>query len=140
MHEGSIKIRIKPEVKEIERLTRLVRRFGELHEIPSRALYSITLALDEMVTNVILHSVGETSTAAPVDIFIETVGKDLVATVTDSGREFDPLQVPPPDLSASLAERELGGLGIHLVRSLMDAVHYAHEGAKNVLTLRKRIR
>ncbi len=55
MHEGSIKIRITPDAREIERLTRVVRQFGELHEIPSRALYSINLALDEMVTNVVVH-------------------------------------------------------------------------------------
>ncbi|MEO8353815.1 MAG: ATP-binding protein [Chthoniobacteraceae bacterium] len=140
MHEGSIKIRITPKVKEIERLTRLVRQFGELHEIPSRALYSINLALDEMVTNVVLHSVAGTSAHPGVDISIKTESQQLVATVTDSGQEFDPLQVPAPDLNAPLAERKVGGLGIHLVRSLMDAVEYAREGDKNVLTLRKRIR
>ena len=61
MHEGSITIRLAADVKEIERLNRLVRQFGELHDVPSRTLYAVNLALDELVTNVILP---QTSTAS----------------------------------------------------------------------------
>ena len=53
MHEGSIAIRIAAEVKKIERLNRLVRQFGEFHEMAVRALYSVNMALDEIVTNVV---------------------------------------------------------------------------------------
>ena len=59
MHEGSITLRLSAEIKEIERLNRIVRQFGELHELPPRTLYSVNLALDEMVTNVILHGFRE---------------------------------------------------------------------------------
>ncbi len=52
--------------------------------------------------------------------------------------EFDPLEVPPPDLAKPLEEREIGGLGIHLVRSAMDAVKYRRSGNRNVLLLVKR--
>src|SRR4051794_1266607 len=55
MHDGSITIRIAADVKEIERLNRVVRQFGELHEVPGRALYSVNLALDELVSNAILY-------------------------------------------------------------------------------------
>ena len=55
MHEGSISIRIEADVREIERLNRLVRQFGELHDVPSRTLYAVNLALDELVTNAILY-------------------------------------------------------------------------------------
>ena len=65
---------------------------------------------------------------------------ELTTEVTDPGRAFNPLDVAAPDLTAPLAERSLGGLGIHLVRSLMDSVEYRRENGKNVLTLRKRIR
>lgn len=139
MHEGSIKIHIQPDVKEIERLNRLVRQFGELHEIPSRTLYSVNLALDEMVTNAVVHGI-EGVADRRIEILVATGGEELIATMTDEGRAFDPLSVPPPDVHAPLAERELGGLGIHLVRSLMDRVDYRREGGKNVLTLTKRIR
>ena len=139
MHEGSITIRLPADVREIERLNQLVRRFGELHEIPSRALYAVNLALDEVVTNVVRYGF-EISAGQEVAVRVETTGDDLHSEVVDAGREFNPLNAPLPDLTAALEERALGGLGIHLVRSLMDRVEYRRENAKNVLTMRKRIR
>ena len=139
MHEGSITIRLPADVREIERLNQLVRRFGELHEIPTRALYAVNLALDEVVTNVVRYGF-EISAGQEVAVRVETTGDDLHSEVVDAGREFNPLNAPLPDLTAALNERALGGLGIHLVRSLMDRVEYRRENAKNVLTMRKRIR
>jgi serine/threonine-protein kinase RsbW len=139
MHEGSITVRLPADLREIERLNRVIRQFGDLHEVPSRTLYAVNLALDEVVTNVVRHG------------FEDPAGQEIVALVTahpgeittevfDAGRAFDPLAVPPPNLEAPLSERSLGGLGIHLIRSLMDGIEYRRENGKNVLTLRKRIR
>lgn len=139
MHEGSITIRIAADVKEIERLNRLVRQFGELHDVPSRTLYAVNLALDELVTNVVLYGF-ENAAGREVLIQISTAGSELTASVADDGKEFNPLTVKTPDLSAALSERDVGGLGIHLVRSLMDHVSYQRQDEKNVLTVRKRIR
>ena len=139
MHEGSITIRIAADVKEIERLNRLVRQFGELHEVPSRTLYAVNLALDELVTNVVLYAY-ENAAGKEVLVRIATAGGELVASVADDGRAFNPLSAPLPDLTAALGDRELGGLGIHLVRSLMDHASWQRDGEKNVLTVRKRIR
>jgi serine/threonine-protein kinase RsbW len=139
MHEGSITVRLPADLREIERLHRLVRQFGDLHEVRSRALYAVNLAIDEVVTNVIRHGfedpAGEELTAQ-----ITVSGGQITTEVTDGGRAFNPLEAPAPDLEAPLAERELGGLGIHLVRSLMDRIEYRRENDKNVLTMRKRIR
>jgi anti-sigma regulatory factor (Ser/Thr protein kinase) len=139
MHEGSITIRLPADVKEIERLNRLVRKFGELHEIPPRILYAVNLALDEVVSNIVLYGL-EPAIGQEVVIRIETAGADLRSEVVDGGREFNPLEASAPKLDAPLAEREVGGLGIYLVRNLMDRTEYRREGAKNVLTMRKRIR
>lgn len=139
MHEGSISIRIEADVREIERLNRLVRQFGELHDVPSRTLYAVNLALDELVTNVVLYGFNE-PTGQQVLVKLATAGNELVASVHDGGKPFNPLEVQPPNLNAPLEERELGGLGVHLVRSLMDQVSYARENDQNVLTVRKKIR
>ena len=139
MHEGSITIRIAADLREIERLNRLVRQFGELHEVPSRTLYAVNLALDEIVTNVVLYGF-ENAEGQEVLIHIFTADGELDASVTDGGREFNPVTVPLPNLSATLAERDIGGLGIHLVRSLMDHVTYERVDGRNILTMRKRIR
>jgi serine/threonine-protein kinase RsbW len=139
MHEGSITIRLAVDVKEIERLNRLVRQFGELHEVPSRTLYAVNLALDELVTNAVLYGFDNPA-GQEVLVRLVTGGGELVAAITDEGRAFNPLDMPLPDLNASLKDRDLGGLGIHLVRSLMDHVSYRRDDTKNVLTVRKRIR
>jgi len=139
MHEGSISIRIEADVREIERLNRLVPQFGELHDVPSRTLYAVNLALDELVTNVVLYGFSEPS-GQEVLVKLSTAGSELVASVCDGGKPFNPLEVRPPDLNAPLEDRELGGLGVHLVRSLMDHVSYARENDQNVLTVRKKIR
>lgn len=139
MHEGSITIRLRAEVPEVERLNRLVRQFGELHEIPNRTMYAIHLTLDELVSNVVLHAFDD-PIGQEIVVRIEIGANEFHAAVEDTGREFDPLKAPPPNLDAPLAERQLGGLGIHIVRSLMDEVRYQRENGKNLLTVRKRIR
>ena len=139
MHEGSITVRLPVDLREIERLNRIVRQFGDLNEIPSRALYALNLALDEVVTNVVRHGFDDRS-GQEVVAHITTQQGELMTVVTDSGRPFNPLEVPAPDLDVPLSERTLGGLGIHLVRSLMDSLEYRREQEKNVLTLRKQVR
>lgn len=139
MNEGSITIQIAADVREIERLNKLVRQFGELHDVPSRTLYAVNLALDELVTNVMLYGF-EAPEGRKVTVKITTAAGELTASVHDDGKAFNPLEAKAPDLNAPLEDRDLGGLGIHLVRSLMDHVTYAREDNHNVLTVRKRIR
>lgn len=142
MHAGSITIRLPVDLREIERLNRIVRQFGDLHEVPSRSLYAVNLALDEVVTNLILHGFEDAEGAkhAEFEVRLAAEAETIHAEVEDTGRAFNPLDAPPPDLTAPLDQRSLGGLGIHLVRSLMDGVKYRREKAKNVLTMHKRIR
>jgi serine/threonine-protein kinase RsbW len=139
MYEGSISVRLPIDLREIERLNKLVRQFGDLHEVPSRALYALNLALDEVVTNVVRHGFDDPS-GQELQAQVTIRGEDLTTVVIDPGRAFNPLDVAPPDLNAPLAERALGGLGVHLVRSLMDSVEYRRDNGKNVLTMRKRVR
>src|SRR4051812_6168956 len=139
MHEGNITLRLRAEVPEIERLNRLVRQFGELHELPGRTLYAVALALDELVSNVVLHGFDD-PIGQEITVSIEVSGREVHGVVSDAGREFDPLNAPPPDLDLPLEQRSLGGLGIHIVRSLMDHTEYRRENGKNFLTVRKRIR
>ncbi len=139
MHAGSITIRLPVDLKEIERLNRIVRQFGDLHEVPSRALYAVNLALDEIVTNIVLHGFSDTS-GQEFEVRLTTQSGQVTAEAEDGGQPFNPLDAPAPDLNAPLDERALGGLGIHLVKNLMDRVDYRRDGEKNVLTILKRIR
>ena len=98
----------------------------------------INLVLEEAVSNVIKHGY-EPGADGSVDIEAK-VGKDsLEFTLTDTGVPFDPTEAPMPDTNLGVEERPIGGLGVYLIRTIMDSVSYRREGGRNILTLTKRI-
>ena len=99
---------------------------------------NINLALEEAVVNVMSYAYPE-GTEGTVDIELTTDRKDMVFTITDSGTPFDPTQKEEVDTTLSAEERPIGGLGIHLVRKLMDDISYQYVDNKNVLTLKKKL-
>ena len=101
-------------------------------------VYNIQLATDEAASNIIEHAY-EGVTDGVVEISCGMKGKELQIVLVDHGEPFDPSEVPLPDLKADLAERKIGGLGIFLMRKLMDEVHYhSNTDKSNVLTMIKR--
>ena len=94
----------------------------------------INLALEEAVCNVIMYAYPE-GTAGTMDLEAVREGNQLRFTLVDRGKAFDPTAVPEANLSASLEDRPIGGLGIHLVRSIMDSIRYERRDGKNVLTM-----
>jgi len=102
-----------------------------------RAVYAIQLAADEAASNIIEHAYAGRSDAH-FEMSCEYEKNRLVITFYDQGRPFDVSKVKKPDLTADLSERKIGGLGIYLMRKLMDEVHYKTAGSQNVLTLIKR--
>jgi anti-sigma regulatory factor (Ser/Thr protein kinase) len=97
----------------------------------------LTLALEEAVVNVIDYAYPE-GVAGEVDIDAATTDKALVFTITDKGKPFDPTSRGEVDINAGVEERPVGGLGIHLVRQIMDDVRYERRVDKNVLILTKK--
>lgn len=101
-------------------------------------VYNIQLATDEAASNIIEHAY-EGVIDGVVEISCGMKGKELQIVLVDHGEPFDPSEVPLPDLKADLAERKIGGLGIFLMRKLMDEVHYhSNPDKSNVLTMIKR--
>ena len=130
------RIRLNADVTELERLTAWLDGFCERHQIPEEAHYHLNIVVEERVLNAIKH--GRCSPAeGAIEVGLRLSGQELYITITDTGIPFNPLNAPPPDLTSSLADRPIGGLGIHLVRSLMNSVEYKREGGQNRLRLRK---
>jgi anti-sigma regulatory factor (Ser/Thr protein kinase) len=122
-----------------------VRRFARQRDLPAPLLRDVLLALDELVSNCIRHG-GVAASPKPgggagprIRVRLTLDDDELVIEVHDDAPAFDVLTQPEPPLDQPLGERPLGGLGIHLVRRLMDEVRYAREGGENRVTLRKRI-
>ncbi len=97
----------------------------------------LNLALEEAVTNVIDYAYPE-GTVGNVDIDTAVTDTALTFTITDSGKPFDPTARAEVDIQADIEDRPVGGLGIHLVRKIMDEVRYERRGGRNVLILTKK--
>ena len=97
---------------------------------------SMNLALEEAVVNVMSYAYPQ-GIIGNVKIEAKANEKRLKFTLSDTGTPFDPTKKEDADISLSVEERPIGGLGIYLVRQIMDSVNYERIGGKNVLTLRK---
>jgi anti-sigma regulatory factor (Ser/Thr protein kinase) len=132
----SISVTLSNQLSEIERLAHLVDSFCAAQQLSTDIAYRINLALDEVITNVIIHGYADAQeheivTRLTID------GATIVIEVVDDGRPFNPLDVPPVEFAADPLERPIGGLGLHLVRNVMDSIDYRYEHGRNVLVLRK---
>ena len=112
--------------------------FAASNGLPADAVWRTHVALDELISNVARHG-GAAVGSRPVGLEFRFEGAVLEVTVTDDGPAFNPLEAPPPDTSAGLEERPIGGLGIALVKGLMDEVRYERREGRNRLTLRQSV-
>ncbi len=124
---------------ELQRLGSEIERFGRNHRIPEPDVHALSLALDEVVTNTISYGYDDQE-AHEIRVHVTLAHGRLSAEVEDDGRSFNPLTAPPPDLTSAVEKRPVGGLGVHLVRSLMEQVDYRRESGKNHLIMTKRLR
>jgi sigma-B regulation protein RsbU (phosphoserine phosphatase) len=100
---------------------------------------TLNMALDDLLNNVVQYAFPNDPKEHLIEVEGEVRNECVVLTITDDGIPFNPLTVAPPDLSLLLHEREIGGLGIHLVRSMFDEVTYHRNVGRNVLTVRKKL-
>lgn len=98
----------------------------------------LNLAIEEAVVNVISYAYPA-GTKGDVDIDAEADDEQLKFVISDSGTPFDPTQKSEVDTTLSAEERGIGGLGIHLIRQIMDTINYERVDGKNVLTLHKKL-
>ena len=103
-----------------------------------KEIYSLQLAADEAASNIIEHAYEGISNAN-LDITCDMQGELIIITMRDNGAPFDPSRVKQPNLKADLSNRQIGGLGLYLMRKLMDEVHYeSNARTGNLLTMIKR--
>ena len=107
----------------------------------SKEIYGIQLATDEAASNIIEHAYEHISDGV-LELSCGFKGEEITVILVDHGEPFDPSEIPMPDLKADLSDRKIGGLGIFLMRKLMDEVHYDSQPSKNsdTLTMIKRKR
>lgn len=119
---------------EIRDMVAQVAREGGFSE---KTIYSLQLAADEAASNIIEHAY-EGESDASLFMTCDIKGEEIVITMRDTGKSFNPRSVKEPNLKADLSERQIGGLGVYLMRKLMDNVQYESTRAGNLLTMTKR--
>ncbi|MFA4877829.1 MAG: ATP-binding protein [Methanoregula sp.] len=133
---SSFSLTIKPDLNEIPRISIALEGVMKNHSFVEEEILDTQLAVEEAITNVIVHGyedrdgeimIGCRATKGIVEIQIE-----------DTAPPFDPLSLPEPDLTGSVDDRKIGGLGIFLIRQVMDSIVYRYEDNKNILVLVKR--
>jgi serine/threonine-protein kinase RsbW len=121
----------------LEPIARFVAQATEDAGLSERAAYAVQMAVDEACSNIIEHAYGGEGIGS-IDCVYEVTTDRLIITLRDKGRPFDPSLVSDPDFDVQLEDRVLGGLGVYLIRQLMDAVDHRYEPEEgNVLTLVK---
>lgn len=122
----------------LDDLREFVAEVARENDFNDKEVYSLQLAADEAASNIIEHAYAGVSNAT-FDVTCDMRGNLLVITMRDKGEPFDISNVKPPDITADLSERQIGGLGIYLMRKLMDEVHYESDARTgNLLTMIKR--
>ena len=106
---------------------------------PMKAQMQIDMAIDELFGNIARYAYAPDAGDVTVRFAFDEAARTASVAFIDAGVPFDPLAQPEPDVTLSVEEREIGGLGIFVVRKTMDAVSYRREGNRNILTIQKRI-
>ncbi len=134
--EVSKNILINNNLSEIERLSKAVAEFGKKNNLSSEVIYDVRLALEEVVSNIINYGF-EDNYEHQISIEMNLQGETLTMKIKDDGKPFNPLEVKSTNLEKPFDEREIGGMGIYIVRKLMDNILYKREEGNNVLQLTK---
>ena len=135
--DNSILVTIANDRAEMAVVAHALDRLGATHGIPREALVALQVSVDEVVSNVIKYAWVDG--AHQVHVRIGVLADGVEVEVVDDGRAFNPLDAPPPQASSKTGERPVpGGVGIHMVRQLMDGIEYARKEARNHTVLTKR--
>lgn len=129
-------IELRNQIEEIGRMATFLEELGEELNLSPEVAFNIHLALEEAVSNVIMYAYPQDEEHT-IKLTARLIDNRLIFKIIDSGKEFDPTLHPEADVTLSLEERPIGGLGIFLIRSIMQAVEYRRVGDKNILTMVK---
>ena len=135
---ATLQTTIRNDISDLKVVCDLVSRFERAGRLPAKVVFDINVVLDELLSNIIKYGYADNG---PHEIRVTLSARDATIEIgiEDDGKAFDPLAAPAPDLSLPLAERPIGGLGLHFVRQLMDDVKYKRENDHNYLFLKKKL-
>lgn len=129
---------IKNEEQELTKVTDFIEAVAEEAGVDMRTMMKLQLVMEEMVANVIFYAYPK-GTSADITLTAESDGQELTFVLSDSGKPFDPTAKEDADTESNPMDREQGGMGILIVKNIMNEVSYQRFGETNQLTLKKKI-
>jgi serine/threonine-protein kinase RsbW len=126
------------DIAEIGKLAQFIEEIGEDFSLSPDIVFNLNLVLEEAVVNVINYAYPKEEHQS-IYLSAKLLEDSIVFVLTDTGLEFDPTKAPDADITLSADDRPIGGLGIFLIRQIMNQVKYERIDGKNVLTLEKRL-
>ncbi|HEX6437646.1 MAG TPA: SpoIIE family protein phosphatase [Candidatus Binatia bacterium] len=131
-----VEIRVNNKLSELASANQALTEFGRQYGLADNVLHDLNLALEEILTNIISYGYTD-SGEHEIAVRFSIKAGEMRVDVEDDGQPFNPLEAPEVDTSKPLEERTIGGLGVHLVRKLMDGLEYQRREGKNLLVMRK---
>jgi len=128
---------IAAKIDSIPVVTDFVNEQLEAFACPMKAQVQIDVAIDELFSNIAYYAYNPEVGQATVRVEVNEEPLSVIITFIDNGKPYDPLAKEDPDITLSAEERELGGLGIFMVKKTMDDVSYEYKDGKNILKIRK---
>ena len=129
---------IKNQIAELARVNQFIEEIGEELGLDMEMQMNLNLVMEEMVSNVIFYAYPK-GTEASIGLLAKSDGKELTFVLSDGGKEFDPTMQEDVDTDVNPADREIGGMGIYIVKNIMNEVSYQRLQGKNLLTMTKNI-
>ena len=126
-------------VENIETVTDFVNEQLEAFDCPMKAQMQIDIAIDELFGNIAHYAYNPEIGQATVRVEVVEDPLSVVITFIDNGVPYDPLKKADPDTTLSADEREIGGLGIYMVKKSMDDITYEYKAGQNILTIKKNL-
>ena len=136
MAKKSYSFELKSDLSELDSLCQNLETFGNRFGLSKKLIFEINLALDELFTNIISYGFKDDNEHT-IKVTITPRNEEICLCIEDDGRPFNPVEFETPDLSCSIEECKIGGLGIHIIRKLMDDICYERCDHKNILKLKK---
>ena len=126
------------DIAEVGRLAQFVDEVGEVFSLAPDIVFNLNLVLEEAVVNIINYAYPKEEHQF-IYLSASLCEDSIVFVLTDTGKEFDPTIAPEADITLSAEDRPIGGLGIFLIRQIMNEVKYERIDGKNFLTLEKKL-
>ena len=128
-------INVKATIENISAITDFINNELDLYNCPEKEKIKIDIVIDELITNIAKYAYG--SDIGDVTVQVEIDKNNIYMKFIDSGIPYNPMEQAEPDVSLSVEDRPVGGLGIFLVKKLMDKMEYGYIDEKNILKIQK---